>query len=105
MPLNGKATETTSPVLVRVSNGERSAIGECVANYGGAIWRIALGRCESSVNAERLTEDIFLDIWKSSNRFCTSGLGESSFITIVVHISLSKRREGGGIHLATGEID
>lgn len=64
MPLNEHATDTTSPVLVRVSNGDRPAIEECVELYGDAIWRLACGRSESLEEAMKLTCEIFNNVWK-----------------------------------------
>ncbi len=56
---------------------------ECLALYGGLVWSIARRLCASSAEAEDVVQEIFVDLWKSAQRFDDSKSSEKTFVAMV----------------------
>lgn len=93
--LAGQANQRTesSNALRRVVQGDRSAIEECIDNYGSLIWSMAKKVTASREDAEAVTEEIFLNIWRYAARFEETDFDELLFITIVARRQLRKYSE------------
>jgi RNA polymerase sigma-70 factor (ECF subfamily) len=78
------------PLLPRIAGGDRTAIRECIARYGGLVWSLA--RRAAPSDAEDAVQEIFLDLWKSAARF-DPGIGtEVTFVATIARRRLVDRR-------------
>jgi RNA polymerase sigma-70 factor (ECF subfamily) len=73
----------TDSVLNRIAAGEKSAVDECLAKYGGLVWSLARRWFKNSADAEDLTQEIFVDVWQSAKRFDPGVASEVIFITMI----------------------
>jgi len=79
------------PVLLpRIANGDKTAVRECIARYGGLIWSLA--RRLSPNDAEDAVQEIFVDLWKSAARFDPNAGTEVTFIATIARRRLIDRR-------------
>lgn len=87
-----QGADSTS-VLQRVAQGDRSAVEVCVDNYGNLIWSMAKKFTDSTEDAEAVTREIFLDIWRYAERFEQINLDELLFITLIARQQIRKYSE------------
>ncbi len=79
------------PVLLpRIANGDKTAVRECIARYGGLVWSLA--RRLSPNDAEDAVQDIFVDLWKSASRFDPQAGTEVTWIATIARRRLIDRR-------------
>ena len=76
-------------LLARVASGERAAMRECLARYGGLVWSIAR---RFELDAEDAVQEIFVDLWKSAARFDDAIASEAVFIAMIARRRLIDRR-------------
>jgi RNA polymerase sigma-70 factor (ECF subfamily) len=79
-------------LLARVASGDRGAMHECIAHYGGLVWSIAK-RFEGG-DAEDAVQEIFLDLWKSAARYDSNVASETTFIAMIARRRLIDRQRG-----------
>ena len=82
-----------SSILQRITAGDQTAAEDCVAEYGGLIWRLArryLDRAESEV--EDAVQDVFLELWIHANRFDPSKGSEAAFVATLAHRRIIDRQ-------------
>jgi RNA polymerase sigma-70 factor (ECF subfamily) len=91
-PIRGTPTNVTTvtPLLPRIAEGDRNAIRECIARYGGLVWSLA--RRAAHNDAEDAVQEIFLDLWKSAARFDESAGSEITFVAMIARRRLVDRR-------------
>src|SRR5215813_5986353 len=77
-------------LLARVASGDRGAVRDCIARYGGLVWSIA--RRFEGADAEDAVQEIFLDLWKSAARFDPRIASESAFVAMITRRRLIDRR-------------
>lgn len=75
----------------------RLAAGEDVASlvldrFGGLVWSLARRLCETDADAEDAVQDIFLDIWKSAERYDGAVASETTFVAMIARRRLIDRR-------------
>lgn len=78
------------PLLPRIAAGDRTAIRECIARYGGLVWSLA--RRAAQTDAEDAVQEIFLDLWKSASRFDPAMGSEATFVATIARRRLVDRR-------------
>jgi RNA polymerase sigma-70 factor (ECF subfamily) len=78
------------PLLPRIASGDRSAIRECLARYGGLVWSLA--RRAAPSDAEDAVQEIFLDLWKSAARYDAAVGSETTFVATIARRRLVDRR-------------
>lgn len=84
---NGNAEQKTVPrtVLQRIAQSDKTAIQDCINTYGDLVWAIARSKTDSLEEAERLSLEIFGDIWKYAEKFDSSKCSEIAFVTLVAN--------------------
>ncbi len=82
-----------SPVLQKVAEGDRAAVEDCIDHYSSLIWSLAKKFTDSTEDAEAVTQEIFLNIWRYAARFEQTNFDELLFITIIVRRQLRKYSE------------
>lgn len=58
-----KVTEA-STILRRIAKKDKTAVKDCIDAYGTFIWALARKLTKSRTEAERASEEIFIDIWR-----------------------------------------
>lgn len=66
----GSATRTiqitsSSTILQRIAEKDKTAVEECIDTYGNLIWALAKKFTASNEEAEAATQEIFIDIWRN----------------------------------------
>ncbi len=79
-----KQKATTGTVLQRLAQSDQTAIQDCIETYGDLIWALVRAKTASSEEAERLTSEIFNDIWKCAKLFDSNKCAEKVFIAAIV---------------------
>lgn len=82
-----------SSIFQRVAEGNRTAVQDCVDNYGELIWAMAKKFTSKTEDAEAATQEIFLDIWRCAARFERTDFNELVFITLIARRRLRKYSE------------
>lgn len=72
-------------ILQRISAGDQSAVGACLDEYGGLVWRLAMRYLGSRTEAEDATQEIFISLWASAHRFDPARGSEPAFVATVAH--------------------
>lgn len=75
----------------RIAAGDATAVRECMDTYGGLVWSLARRYSESVADAEDATQEIFLEIWKSADRYDPAMGKESTFIATIARRRLIDR--------------
>lgn len=70
-------------LLPRIADGDQSAVPECISRYGGLIWTLARRRLTSREDAEDVVQEIFVDLWRSANRFDPMVAEEITFVAMI----------------------
>lgn len=78
-------------ILERVAAGDPEAIQQCIDAYGGLIWSMARRRGLSSEDAEDLLQEVFIDLWKSADRFDPGQASEKIFVAMITRRRLIDR--------------
>lgn len=80
----------SSSILQRIGQKDKTAFEESIVNYGNWIWSMAKKFTDSTADAEAVTEEIFLNIWRYAARFEETNFDELIFITIIARRQLRK---------------
>jgi RNA polymerase sigma factor (sigma-70 family) len=73
----------TQAILKRIADGDRTAVQECLDNYGGIVWSIARKMLRNTEDAEDAVQEIFIEVWKNAERFDESKASETTFIAMI----------------------
>jgi len=79
-------------ILQRVARGEPSAVQACLDTYGGLVWSLALRQCPTRADAEDVVQDIFVELWRTAERYDPEKGTEATFIAMVARRRLIDRR-------------
>lgn len=88
----------TIPVLPRIAAGDERAVRECVARYGALVWSLARRWTVDALDAEDAVQDVFIDLWRTADRFDASRASEAGWVAMVARrrlIDRSRRRLRG----------
>jgi DNA-directed RNA polymerase specialized sigma24 family protein len=77
-------------ILQRIAQRDKTALRESIDNYGDWIWSMAKKFTDSTADAEAVTQEIFLNIWRYAARFEETDFDELLFITIIARRQLGK---------------
>lgn len=70
-------------LLPRIAAGDQSAVPECISRYGGLIWSLAQRRLASRQDAEDAVQEVFVDLWRSADRFDPLVAEEITFVAMI----------------------
>jgi RNA polymerase sigma factor (sigma-70 family) len=78
-----KAESHVSSILERIGEGDALAVQECIDQYGGLVWSVARRLLGNHSEAEDAVQDVFVELWKSAERFDPKLSSEKSFVVMV----------------------
>ena len=86
-----------SLLLPRIAGGDQSAVQDCIDRYGGLVWTLARRRLASREDAEDAVQEVFVDLWRSADRFDPRMGEEITFVAMITRrrvIDRLRRRTG-----------
>ena len=78
-------------ILDRISEGDGSAVHECLDKYGGLVWSLSRRMFRNDADAEDAVQEIFVDIWKNAGRFDEAQASETTFVAMIARRRLIDR--------------
>ncbi|TVQ59218.1 MAG: sigma-70 family RNA polymerase sigma factor [Phycisphaerales bacterium] len=81
----------TESLLQRIARGDADAVKDCIDRYADLVWSIALRLTPSRAEAEDAVQDVFIDLWRSAERFDPSVASEPTFIVMIARRRLIDR--------------
>jgi DNA-directed RNA polymerase specialized sigma24 family protein len=88
----------SSAILQRIAQRDKTAVKDCIGNYGDFIWAMAKKFTDTTEDAEAVTQEIFLNIWRYAARFEETNFNEFFFITIIARHQLRKYKVNQSIN-------
>jgi RNA polymerase sigma-70 factor (ECF subfamily) len=82
-------------LLPRIADGDQSAVPECISRYGGLIWTLARRRLASREDAEDVVQEVFVDLWRSADRFDPQVAEEITFVAMIARRRVIDRLRRG----------
>ncbi|GDX94942.1 RNA polymerase [Planctomycetia bacterium] len=92
-------------LLRRIADGDQSAVPECISRYGGLIWSLARRRLASREDAEDVVQEIFVDVWRSADRFDPLLAEEITFVAMIARRRVIDRLRQRSVQRQTASID
>jgi RNA polymerase sigma-70 factor (ECF subfamily) len=111
MANGGKKTPDTQrlvledSLLTRIADGDQSAVPDCISRYGGLIWTLARRRLASREDAEDVVQEIFVDLWRSADRFDPLVAEEITFVAMIARRRVIDRLRQRSVLPQTASID
>ena len=84
-------TTVNSTILERIARGDQRAVKQCLDRYGDLVWSIARRMSPSPADAEDAVQEVFVDVWKSADRFRPDRASEPTFIAMIARRRLIDR--------------
>lgn len=85
--------QTSDSIFYRIAEGDRRAVKHCIGLYGNLVWSLARNLTDSFEEAEILTREIFIDIWKYAGNFNSDICDERAFIRLIARRKFNKLTE------------
>lgn len=82
-------------ILKRIAHGDPQAVNECLNQYGNFLWSLAKRYCGES-EAEDAVQEIFVELWRTADRFDSDKASEMTFVAMIARRRLIDRRRRGG---------
>ena len=89
--MSENANAASGGILQRIAEQDKSAVGECLDQYGKLVWSLARKYTRTKEDAEDAVQDIFIDVWKYAARFDARKSPECAFITMIARRRLIDR--------------
>ncbi len=67
-------------ILQRVVQRDKTAVEDCIDNYGSLVWAVAKKFTDSSEEAEKAVLTIFNDIWRCAARYDSAKCTEEKYV-------------------------
>ena len=73
----------TDLLLPRIARGDPLAVEACIARYSPVVWSIAKRMVKDPFGLEEVVQEIFVDLWKTANRFDPSKASEITYVAMI----------------------
>ncbi len=70
-------------ILPRIAAGDSSAVKEFMEAYSGLVWSVVRKYASDPSDSEDAVQEIFIDLWKSAERFDPQKASEKTFVVMV----------------------
>ena len=87
----GKLKVVAQVILKRIAAGDKTAVQDCLDNYGGLVWSLARRMSPNTDEAEDAVQEIFIDVWKNAARFDEAQSSETTFVAMIARRRLIDR--------------
>lgn len=81
----------TQALLPRIASGEVAAVGEFLRRHTGMVLGQARRVCRNAQDAEDAVQDIFLEVWRSADRYDPAQGSEATFVATIARRRLVDR--------------
>jgi RNA polymerase sigma-70 factor (ECF subfamily) len=78
-------------ILHAASTGEPAAVRACIEHFSALVWSLARRHSPTRADAEDAVQEIFLDLWKSAERYDPSRGSETAFVAMIARRRLIDR--------------
>ncbi|MDX2114001.1 MAG: sigma-70 family RNA polymerase sigma factor [Planctomycetota bacterium] len=78
-------------LLQRVASNDPTAVTAVLNQYGGLVWSLARRFSISNEDAEDAVQEVFLDVWRSAERYDPAVASEATFIAMIARRRLIDR--------------
>lgn len=78
-------------LLERVAVGDPLAVRAVIERYGDLVWSLARRFTDTEADAEEAVQDIFMTLWRKSDRFDPSAGAEVTFVSVLARRLLIDR--------------
>lgn len=95
----------TQAILHRIASGDKTAVQDCIKTYGGLVWSLARRMSPNTDEAEDAVQEIFIDIWKNSERFDENQASETTFIAMIARRRLIDRLRHSNRRISAGSLE
>ncbi len=88
----------SSAILQRIAQKDKTALKDSIHSYGDLIWAMAKKFTDTNEDAEAVTQEIFLNIWRYAARFEEADFDELLFIAVIARRQLRKYKVNSHIN-------
>ncbi len=78
-------------ILERIAAGEAAAVDDCLRQYRGLVWSLARRFSTDHSDLEDALQEVFIDLWRSAERYDETTASEATFVTMVARRRLIDR--------------
>ncbi len=82
---------TQTCILHQVAEGRPAAMDAFLERYSGLVWSLARRHSPTPQDAEDAVQEIFLEVWRSADRYDPSVAAEQTFIAMIARRRLIDR--------------
>ena len=83
-------------LLSDIAAGDPAAVDAFLKRYSGTVWGLARRFCGSTEDAEDATQEIFVDVWRSAERYDPTVGSEITFLMTIARRRLIDRARRQG---------
>ncbi|MCA8954132.1 MAG: sigma-70 family RNA polymerase sigma factor [Planctomycetes bacterium] len=92
-------------LLSDIAAGDPAAVDAFLKRYSGTVWGLARRFCGSTEDAEDATQEIFVDVWRSAERYDPGVASELTFLMTIARRRLIDRARRKGRRPATALLE
>jgi RNA polymerase sigma-70 factor (ECF subfamily) len=87
-----KPSPQKDSLLLRIARGDGDAVNACLERYGPLVWSVAKKAWDDVATIEDVVQEVFIDVWKSAERFDPEKASEATFIATIARRRVIDRR-------------
>ncbi len=96
LPRSLREEPVSDSILQRVAAGDAAAVNECIDRYSGLVWSLARQFTRNAGDVEDAVQEIFINVWKSADRFDPGIASEATYIAMIARRRLIDRTRAAG---------